>query len=67
MFKTFELLKWYGSLSKDWRSILMSGVERGNMSDSELLHSFIYMEKLQFEAPVKTLEPVLQFIRLEGA
>jgi Leucine-rich repeat (LRR) protein len=65
MFKTEELLRWYGSLSKDWRSILMSKVDRGNMTDSELLHTFINIEKLHFDAPVKTLEPVLQFIKLK--
>ena len=64
MYKTEDLLRWYGSLSKDWRSILMSLVDRGGMSDSELLHSFIYTEKLQFNTPVKTLQPVLQFIKL---
>ncbi len=65
MFKTEELLKWYGSLSKDWRTILMSKVDRGSMSDSELLHTFIYLEQLHFDAPVNTLQPVIKFIKLK--
>ncbi len=65
MFKTEELLNWYGHLSKDWRSILMSKVDRGSMSDSELLHTFINLEKLHFDAPVNTLLPVVQFIKLK--
>ena len=65
MYKTQDLLKWYGSLSKDWRTILMSHVERGNMTDSELLHTFINIEKLHFDAPVKSLDPLIPLSRLK--
>ncbi len=65
MYKTEELLKWYGGLSKNWRSVLMSKVDRGNMTDSELLHTFINLEQLIFDDPVRTLNPVLQFIKLK--
>ena len=64
MYKSDELLRWYSLLSKDWRNILMSHVERGSMSDGELLHTFTRIERLSFDAPVKTLEPVLQLTEL---
>lgn len=66
MYKTEELLRWYSLLSKDWRNILMSNVDRGNMTDSEVLHTFTYIEELQFDAPVKTLEPVLPLHQLKS-
>jgi Leucine-rich repeat (LRR) protein len=65
MHKTDELLQWYGMLSKEWRSILMDHFDRGSMTDSELLHSFTQIESLQFDAPVKTLDPVLQLTMLK--
>jgi Leucine-rich repeat (LRR) protein len=65
MYKSDELLRWYSLLSKEWRTILMSHVERGSMSDSELLHSFTKVERLTFDAPVNTLEPVQQLTELK--
>ena len=65
MYKTDELLRWYGSLSKDWRNIFMSKVDREKMTDSELLHYLTYIETLVFDAPVKTLDPVLQLRQLK--
>jgi len=66
MYKTDELLNWYGQLSKDWRNILMEHVERGDKTDREVLHLFTYIEELSFDAPVKTLEPVLQLHQLKS-
>jgi Leucine-rich repeat (LRR) protein len=65
MYKTQDLLQWYGSLSKDWRNILMSHVERGDMSDSELLHTLISIEKLSFDGPVKSLDPLVPLSKLK--
>lgn len=65
MYKTDELLRWYGMLSKDWRNILMAHVDRGNMSDSEVLHSFTNLERLSFDAPIQSLDPVLQLSKLK--
>ncbi|GJM28109.1 MAG: hypothetical protein DHS20C17_07440 [Cyclobacteriaceae bacterium] len=66
MFKTDELLRWYGMLSKEWRDILMSHVDRGDMTDSEVLHTFTYIEALSFDAPVKTLDPILPLHQLKS-
>ncbi len=65
MYKTDELLRWYAMQSKEWRNILMSHVKRDNQSDSELLHSLTNIEKLTFDAPVKTLDPVMQLTKLK--
>jgi len=65
MHKTDELLQWYGMLSKEWRDILMTHFDRGSMTDSELLHSITQIESLSFDAPVNTLDPVLQLTNLK--
>ncbi len=66
MYKTDELLRWYGMLSKDWRTILMSHVERGEKTDSEVLHMFTNIEELSFDAQVNSLEPILQLRKLRS-
>jgi len=64
MYKTVKLLRWWGSMSMEWRSVLKSQLDHENMSDKERLHAYVNLEKLYFKKPVATLEPIREFTRI---